>query len=283
MPAGVKHTTVQRERKVLNMGGKFYIGVDCEGVACAVGAPGQGLTASENYDFARLEATREADAAARALFDLGAEEVIVWDNHGPGVNLKYDLLDERCRIVLGAGHRGRFPGLDSTFAAVLFIGYHARENTPSAVLAHTYSSKSFQSWKLGGREVGELEIDAAFAGLHGVPVLFCASDDKCVAQAREAFGDIGYVVTKESLSWTSAISRHPTAVCRDIYREVQSAAARLPERKPFTLPSPLEVEIRYKRLDEAASAHLIDQDGKPFASPDPFTRRGVVESVRSLF
>lgn len=39
--------------------------------------------------------------AVRALFDEGADEVIVWDNHGSGVNLDYDLLDARCRIALG--------------------------------------------------------------------------------------------------------------------------------------------------------------------------------------
>ena len=91
---------------------KFYIAVDCEGPACVVGEPGKGLGSGENYRFACLQATREANAAARALFDAGAQEVVVWDAHGTGVNLQYDLLDPRCRILLGSGHRGRFAGMD---------------------------------------------------------------------------------------------------------------------------------------------------------------------------
>ena len=114
---------------------KFYIAVDCEGPACVVGEPGKGLGSGENYRFACLQATREANAAARALFDAGAQEVVVWDAHGTGVNLQYDLLDPRCRILLGSGHRGRFAGMDKSYTAVLFIGYHARENTSRAVLA----------------------------------------------------------------------------------------------------------------------------------------------------
>ncbi len=55
--------------------GKYYVAVDCEGVACGVGSPGGSLNASRNLDFVRLQATREADAAARALFDSGAERV----------------------------------------------------------------------------------------------------------------------------------------------------------------------------------------------------------------
>ena len=34
-----------------------------------------------SLEFAQLQATREADAAARGLFDAGADQVIVWDNH----------------------------------------------------------------------------------------------------------------------------------------------------------------------------------------------------------
>ena len=55
---------------------KFYIAVDCEGPACVVGEPGKGLGSGENYRFACLQATREANAAARALFDAGAQEVV---------------------------------------------------------------------------------------------------------------------------------------------------------------------------------------------------------------
>ena len=46
---------------------KFAIGVDCEGVACGVGSPGASLNSSRNLEFALLQATREADAAARGI------------------------------------------------------------------------------------------------------------------------------------------------------------------------------------------------------------------------
>lgn len=265
------------------MAGKYYIAVDCEGVACAVGASGIGLGEGENYRFACRQATREADAAARALFDAGAEEVIVWDAHGTGVNLEYDLLDPRCQVLLGAGHKGRFVGLDETWAAVLFIGYHAMGGTQGAVLAHTFSSKAIQYYKLDGRLAGELAIDAAYAGACGVPVLFCSSDDQCIAEAKRTFGPIATVQTKRCLSWSSAISRHPAAVCEDIYNTVLRAARQGPQAAPYTLPSPLAVEIRYPRADMAAHAALTDLDGRPFAFADAFTRTGVVRSVKDLF
>ena len=262
---------------------KFYIAVDCEGPACVVGEPGKGLGSGENYRFACLQATREANAAARALFDAGAQEVVVWDAHGTGVNLQYDLLDPRCRILLGSGHRGRFAGMDKSYTAVLFIGYHARENTSRAVLAHTFCSTAFQYYKLDGKEAGELAIDAAYAGELGVPVLFCAGDDACVAEARALFPGLAAVVTKEALSWTSALSRHPQAVCDDIYRTVRAAVPGAGTLVPYCMPGPLSVEIRYKRMGDAARAALTDRNGHPFAQPDPFTRSGVVDGVSALF
>lgn len=263
--------------------GRFFIGVDCEGVACAVGTPQKGLKDSANYPFAARQATVEADAAARALFDSGAQEVIVWDNHGTGVNLDYNLLDSRCKILLGCGCRTRFPGIDRHFDGVLFIGYHAREGTPNAVLAHTYSSLAFQSYRINGMEVGEMEIDAAFAGKHGVPIIFVSSDDKCVSQAKERFPWAETVVTKESISWNAALSLHPQAAAQAIYNGVQKAYTRLSEMKPFQISEPLSVEIRYKRLDDAAAAPLYDRERQPFSFVDGFTRAGVLGRIEELF
>ena len=89
---------------------KFGIGVDCEGVACVVGSPGAALNSSRDLEFAKLQATREANAVARGLFEAGAEQVIVWDNHNGSLNLHYDLLDERCDIALGVGFSHRWSG-----------------------------------------------------------------------------------------------------------------------------------------------------------------------------
>lgn len=262
---------------------KFYIGVDCEGVACAVGVPGQNLGDGENYKFAKRQATLEANAAAKALFEMGAEEVIVWDNHSTGVNLDYTLLDKRCKIALGSGHKGRFPRIDETFGGVLFIGYHARENTRESVLAHTYSSVAFQYYKVNGQEVGEMEVDASFAGLYHVPVIFVSSDDKAIIQARKSFPWIETVITKDSLSWNSAISKHPEAVCDEIYERVKIACERIDEMECYCFSEPLHIEIRYKRMDAANGAALFDTNGVPFGFKDAFTREGTVSSITCLF
>ena len=265
------------------MNGKYCVAVDLEGVACAVGTYGQGLAeGTKNYPFAALQATREANAAAKALFDSGAKDVIVWDNHGTGVNLNYDLLDKRCRIAMGAGSRTRFPGVDESYDGVLFIGYHSYD-APRAVLAHVYSSSTFTSHLINGKPVGELQIDAAIAGKRGVKTLFVSADDVCVAQAKESFPWINTVVTKQALAWNSCISEHPERVCESIYASVLDAVKNIDKMRAYTIETPFELTLSYKRIEYAQGCCFRNPDGSLFEAVDAYTRRGTLEDIEQYF
>lgn len=259
---------------------KFIVAVDCEGVACGVGSPGASLNESRNLEFARLQATREADAAARGFFEAGAEQVIVWDNHNGSLNLHYDLLDKRCDIALGVGFEHRFPGINAGFAGVAFIGYHAMDNTVDAAMCHSFSSGAYQYIKVNGREVGEMGIDAAVAGEHGVPPLLVASDDKGVAEARAFFSGITAVETKKALGWNAAVSKHPQRVVDEIFAAASSAAANPGGVEPFRFAAPIEYEIRYKRIEHAEAASRGLRRGERV---DPYTVRWHLQSLAEYY
>ncbi len=259
---------------------KFIIAVDCEGVACAVGSPQMVLNDSRNFAFACQQATREANAAARALFDSGAEQVIIWDAHSGGINLDYVDLDERCDIANGTGFAHRWPGLDESFAGVLLIGYHAMDSTPDAIMAHTMSSTMYQWMKVNDQPIGEIAIDAASAGEYGVPVIFVASDDKGVAEAQALIPGIGAVVTKQSHAWNAGISKHPIRVIKEIYAQVKESVKRRSDIQPFRFSSPLIFERRFKRIEPAQNAA---NDGTGWERVDAYTVRKTVASIRSIY
>lgn len=265
------------------MGAKYCISVDLEGLACVVGSYGQGLAdGTKNYQFAAQQGMREANAAAKALFDNGAEEVVIWDCHGSGINLDYTAFDKRCKFIIGAGSRLRFPGVDDSFDGILFIGYHAYD-TPKATLAHVYSSSTFVSHQINGQEVGELQIDAAIAGKRRVKTLFVSSDDICVAQAKESFPWVKTVVTKQSLAWNNCISKHPEAVCDEIYNTVCEAVKDIDNAKPYTIETPFELTVKYKRIEYAQGCALRNPDNTPFEFVDAYTRRGILNDVEHYF
>ena len=260
---------------------KFVVSVDCEGLACVVGAPGGMLNDHKsNYEFACKQGAREADAAARALFDAGATEVIVVDAHGSGVNLQYDLIDKRCDISLGSNTDPRLAAVTKDTAGMLLIGYHARDNTPDAVIAHTYSSMTYQWMKANGREVGEIAVDAAVCGELGVPVIFVSSDDKGVAEAKSFLPWVETVTTKRALGYNAAISKHPLRVLDEIYAGARRAVERRGEMELFTFASPVTFELRYKRI-EGAQARSRDHSG--WERVDAYTVRKTGRSVTDFF
>ncbi len=235
---------------------KFMIAVDCEGAACVVGEPGRSLSNSINMQFAREQATRETNAAVRALFDSGAEQVVVWDNHGDGANLVFDQLDQRCEVLLGTGFNRRFPELDETYSGVLMIGYHAMAGTANAVLAHTYSSEAHRAIRVNGLDVGEIALDASVAGELGVPVLFVSSDDKGCKEALRFMPWVEMVSTKRGLGRNCAHSRHPAVVEKWICEAVCRAVENISMKKPFGFKNPVKIEIQFEKIIQLLKARI---------------------------
>lgn len=261
--------------------GIYYVSVDLEGVACTIGCYGKGLAAgTAEYAYAAEQGTREAVAAVEALFAGGAKEVYVWDCHGTGFNLNYHAFDPRTQFILGAGSRKRFPGLDARADGVLFIGYHAYDSREST-LCHVYSSATYMGMRIDGEEVGELQIDAAIAGKHGVPVLFVSSDNVCVEQAKNSFPDAVFVETKKALAWNSCISKHPDAVCEEIRGAVSEAMQK--RGTVYRLSSPFTYEVTYKRIEYAQGCNLHDIHGNPFDWKDAYTRVGQLRDPEEIF
>ena len=71
---------------------EFIIACDLEGIHGVIGEAYKTLGESFDYQKAVEGAELEINTAAKALFDSGAEKVIVWDNHGGGGNVDFSSL-----------------------------------------------------------------------------------------------------------------------------------------------------------------------------------------------
>jgi D-amino peptidase len=73
----------------------------------------------------------DANAAIRGAFEGGATDVLVNDSHGSQRNLLPEDLDPRARLISHTFKRhGMMEGLDETFDAIIFVGYHAKADAP---------------------------------------------------------------------------------------------------------------------------------------------------------
>jgi D-amino peptidase len=225
---------------------KIYISVDMEGVAGVVTAD-QLLPGGFEYERFRRFMTDETLAAVRAANQAGATEIVVSDSHGNGENLLVESFPKDVRLVRSWPRRGAMmAGLDKSFAAAVFIGYHASTTNTKGVRAHTFSSAHLTRVALNGNAVTEAEFNAAYAGEFGVPIIFASGDDAAIAEIKARLGDMDTVVTKTSLGFHSANTLTPAASCDLIFEGVRHALAHKAQRRAYTVTKPVTLELSFK-------------------------------------
>lgn len=225
---------------------KVYISVDMEGVAGVVTADQLGPGGFEYERFRRFM-TNEALAAVNAAKEAGASDVVVSDSHGNGESLLIELFPQDVRIVRSWPRHGEMmASLDSSFDAAMFVGYHASTTNPRGVRAHTISSARFARVALNGNPVTEGEFNAAYAGALGVPVIFASGDDAAMAELRSRLSNLETVETKRALGFHSAETLTPEASCEKIASGARAAFGRLRDFKPYTMKTPVALEITFK-------------------------------------
>ena len=231
---------------------KIYISCDAEGISGIHRPP-------EEIPEYRTLMTRDVNAAVAGARAGGATEIVVWDMHDGGKTLLYEELDEGAEYVMGSPHVERFPGLDRSFAGVFMVGYHAMAGTTHAVCDHTMSSSMWQHLWINGVMLGEVGLDALWAGRFGAPVLLVTGDDKVCAEARALLGDLETAQVKVGLGRHAARFLSPKAARQLIHDRARAALAKVGKVKPYTMAPPYEVKLKY-----ASSSHLdgILFDGK---------------------
>ncbi|HEV8384448.1 MAG TPA: M55 family metallopeptidase [Candidatus Acidoferrales bacterium] len=230
---------------------KVYISVDMEGVVGAVTGDQLGPSGFE-YGRYREFMTREALAAVNAAKEAGATEILVSDSHGNGENLLIELFPPDVRVIRSWPRRlSMMAGIDETFDAVIFIGYHASTNNPEGVRAHTFSSARLTRVALNGTNVTEGAWNAAIAGHFNVPVVMISGDDAAVAEVRALVGNIEGAETKKHLGFHSASTLTPQASYELIGKKVKTALGRLKDFKPYKAQAPVTVDVSFKHYTQA--------------------------------
>lgn len=225
---------------------KVYISADMEGVVGAVTGDQLGPTGFEYGRFRQLM-TDEVNVAIEAAREMGATEILISDSHGNGENLLIEQLPADVQLVRSWPRPlMMMQGIDESFDAVLFIGYHASTTNTTGVRAHTMSSASLTAVRLNGVHMMEASINAAIAGDFGVPAVMISGDDAVVDEAHEIIGDMEGAVVKWNYGFHSARTLMPEAANEVIRDRVRAALGRLDDFQPYTMEGPIEVEVSFK-------------------------------------
>jgi|SRR6478672_878308 len=244
---------------------KILIATDMEGIT-GVTTWEQVTPGHAEYARFRKQMTEDVNAAIRGACEAGADEVIVADGHWNGSNILIEELDVRARLNTGSPSPfSMMQGIDESVDGVMFIGYHARNGSPNAILDHTWSSRTVANVWLNDVLTGEYGLNAALAGHFDVPVIIVSGDQTACAQVVELLGDVETAVVKQASGRYAAECLSPEVtretICTSAQRAVERlAAGDIPD--PFLLDMPITATVEFFTSDMADRASLI-----------PFTKR----------
>jgi D-amino peptidase len=244
---------------------KILIATDMEGIT-GVTTWDQVTPGHAEYARFRRLMTQDVNAAIRGAYDAGAEEVIVADGHWNGANILIEELDPRACLNTGSPSPfSMMQGIDETVDGVMFVGYHARNGSPDAILDHTWSSRTVANVWLNDLLTGEYGLNAAVAGHFGVPIIMVSGDQTACAQVVELLGEVETAVVKQASGRFAAECLAPAVTHDMICLSAERAVERLAEGEapdPFELDMPITVTVEFFSSDMADRATRM-----------PFTKR----------
>jgi len=234
------------------------------------------------YTEARKIATEVVRVVAEELHELGVDEVVIADSHGPMVNILVEETPDYVKLVRGfprplsmvAGAKG------SDFA--IFLGYHAKAGTGRATFDHTYSGSAVDRLEINGVEVSETLLNAYLLGEWEIPVAMVAGDKALIeADVKTHLPWAVGIPLKESFGRYSAMSPGMEGI-KTLLREGTVEAFKRFERNELKLLAtgrPVEVKLRFLNGAYAEVAELL-----PFVERlDGKTVRFEAESVEEAY
>jgi D-amino peptidase len=238
---------------------KLYVSCDMEGTAgvCSWNQCDPGNV--HEYPTYRRYMTREVRAAIEGARSAGVDDVLINDSHWDMRNLLWDELpdDDGLRVISGRNKPYSMgQGLDASFAAAFFTGYHAKAGD-AATLSHTFSPETIYAVTVNGTHCSEALLIAALAGSFGVPVVLVTGDRTTVDAATRAMPWAIGVPVKDAIGFSAVSSLTPRAAQEAIREAAREAVGQIDRAKPFVFDAPFELAIETVGVENAEFMELM--------------------------
>lgn len=226
---------------------KIFISSDIEGTT---GIVNWNETEKGTFDYNPIvkQMSLEVKAACEGANKGGAREILVKDAHDSACNIDPNMLPENASILRGWTKNPyvMMAGIDESFDAAIFTGYHVGTHSNGNPLAHTMSSSSFSKYKINGKGASELHINAYIAAMFGVPLVCVTGDEEVCREAKELNPNIHTVPVLKGIG-NASISMNPKLALKKIEETVEEAVKGGDlDKYKIELPEKFETEIEFK-------------------------------------
>lgn len=254
---------------------KVFISADIEGVATTTSwadtQPGD-----RAYPAHARVMTNEVLAACEGAIAAGATEIVVRDAHGSANNIDVTCFPEQVSFIRGwEGHPYMMvQGIDSSFDAAMFVGYHAASGIPGNPLCHTMTLRTQKAY-INGLPLSEFLLYSWCAAREGVPTVFLSGDAALCGQGRELYPWLKTVAVKEGIGFStrSIAPARAVSLIRQGAQEALSGGVKAP---CYQLPEHFSVRLVYKEHGHASEmsyfpgASRVDSHTVGFEEDDMF-------------
>jgi len=252
---------------------KVFISADIEGIANTTLVRETHKDDPGYYNPAAVQMTNEVVAACEGAIAAGAEYILIRDGHGTGCNIDVSRIPDCAEIIRNwSGHPYSMAyGIDSSFDAAMFVGYHSAAGREGNPLSHTMTGSPL--WiKINGVKVSEFRLYSWACALEGVPTVFLSGDQMLCDDSADIHPNLVTVATK---SGYGGMTRSPsTKVACDRIREgaekalkqdLSNALCKLPEHftfqvcyKDHTLATKKSYFPGFKKIDDNTIEMITD-------------------------
>jgi len=253
---------------------KVYISADIEGISGVVGDR-QTTSSGMDYQRSRKLMALDVNAAIEGALEAGATEIVVNDSHGGMNNLWPEDIHPEAKLLIGRRKPlSMMQGIDSSFDAAMFVGYHGRVGTRFGTLAHTYTG-TISNVRLNGQLVGEVQINGGVAGFYGVPLVLVTGDEQLSEQVKETNPDIETAIVKYAVTKGASLCLHPERARLLIKEAAKRSVERCKTIRPIVYAPPIQVDVefpatqiadmlervpRVERVDDLTLRYVAEQD-----------------------
>lgn len=225
---------------------RVFISADIEGVTMTT-IWDEAERGKDVYPAAAQQMTNEVKAACEGILAADPNaQIVVRDAHSSAINIDVSVLPECVEVIRGwsGGYMGMVDGIDDSFDAVMFIGYHSAAGRNGNPLSHTYSTKT-TSVRLNGKVCSEFLLFSWACALKGVPSVLLTGDKMLMEDSRNLHPLLKTVAVKDGFGGMIRCI-HPAAACKKIREQAENALRQDLTKGRIKLPEKFTFEVDYK-------------------------------------
>jgi len=261
---------------------KVFISADIEGITTTT-VWNETEQTHASYPLHAKQMTDEVLACIQGAKNAGAKEIVVKDAHAHALNIDPTRMPSGVTLLRNwSGHPYMMAdGIDKTFQAAMFIGYHSTASRCGNPLSHTISGKQLYI-KINGVLISEFFLYSYACALEGVPTVFLSGDKMLCDDFKNLHPNLITCSVKEGVgAMTKNYSTEDTL--RNIKELSEKALKQDLKNALIKLPGHFEAEVCYKEHQYAEKVSWFPGVNRKSDNTVTFQSDSFFEILRTLY